>query len=176
MTQYLDVFLEESREHIRNLNSRLLELEKNPRETSGLKEIFRSAHTLKGMSSTMGFVGLADITHHMENLLAELKEGKMPVTSRAVDILFACIDRLQIIIDNIAQGDKLNGDNTELIKALETIRAGQTESAAAEAVHTEQVSENPEYMPVKSMVMVWTALSPGMVNPLSSDWVARRYD
>ena len=150
MTQYLDVFLEESREHIRNLNSRLLELEKNPRETSGLNEIFRSAHTLKGMSSTMGFVGLADLTHHMENLLAELKEGKMPVTSRSVDILFACIDRLQIIIDNITQGNKLTGDNTELIKALETIRAGQAETAATEAIPAAQVSETSGYMPLKS--------------------------
>ncbi|HNX92653.1 MAG TPA: chemotaxis protein CheA [Syntrophomonas sp.] len=150
MTQYLDVFLEESREHIRNLNSRLLELEKNPGETSGLNEIFRSAHTLKGMSSTMGFVGLADLTHHMENLLSELKEGKMPVTTRAVDILFACIDRLQIIIDNIEGGNKLNGDNSELIKALETIWAGQADTAAAETMRIERASEPSENIPVKS--------------------------
>jgi two-component system chemotaxis sensor kinase CheA len=150
MTQYLDVFLEESREHIRNLNSRLLELEKNPHETSGLNEIFRSAHTLKGMSSTMGYVGLADLTHHMENLLAELKEGKMPVTSRAVDILFECIDRLQIIIENIDQGNHSDSDNTELIKVLEAIRSGHAETAAAVAeIHSEQAFETPDNMPIK---------------------------
>ncbi len=152
MTQYLDVFFEESREHIRNLNSRLLELEKNPRETSGLNEIFRSAHTLKGMSSTMGFIGLADLTHHMENLLSELKEGKIPVTSRAVDILFACIDRLQIIIDSIAQGNNLSEDNTELINALETIRVGHAETAAAVAMPAAKTPDNSQHTTPQGMI------------------------
>ncbi len=134
MKQYLDVFLEESREHIRSLNSRLLELEKNPGETSGLNEIFRSAHTLKGMSSTMGFIGLADLTHHMENLLAELKEGKILVTSRVVDLLFACIDRLQTMIESIARGNQLNDNNSDLINALETIRSAHAETAASETM------------------------------------------
>jgi two-component system chemotaxis sensor kinase CheA len=139
MNKYLDVFLEESREHIRTLNSRLLQLEKNPQETSGLNEIFRSAHTLKGMSSTMGFIALADLTHHMENLLAELKEGKMQVTSRAIDILFACIDRLQIMIDDIAGGKKPHEDNADLIHALETIRSAQAETAAGTKQHAAAV-------------------------------------
>lgn len=150
MNQYLDVFLEESSEHIRSLNSRLLELEKNPHETSGLNEIFRSAHTLKGMSSTMGFIGLADLTHHMENLLAELKEGKMLVTSKAVDILFACIDRLQIMIDSIARGNKLNEDNSDLIKALETIRSAHSEIAAVATMHAGQVTQTPDDTPAAS--------------------------
>jgi two-component system chemotaxis sensor kinase CheA len=150
MNQYLDVFLEESREHIRSLNSRLLELEKNPHETSGLNEIFRSAHTLKGMSSTMGFIGLADLTHHMENLLAELKEGKMLVTSKAVDILFACIDRLQIMIDSIARGNKLNEDNSDLINALETIRSAHAEIAAIATMHAGQVTQTSDDTPAAS--------------------------
>ena len=68
MSQYLNVFLEESKEHIRSLNESLLGLEKNPYDSAGLNEIFRAAHTLKGMSSTMGFNDLADLTHHMEML------------------------------------------------------------------------------------------------------------
>ncbi len=65
MTQYLDVFLEESKEHLGNLNQQLLELEKNPGNLAALNEIFRAVHTLKGMSSTMGYEDLADLTHHM---------------------------------------------------------------------------------------------------------------
>lgn len=144
MRKYLDVFLEESREHIRNLNSRLLELEKNPRETSGLKEIFRSAHTLKGMSSTMGFDKMADLTHHMENLLVELKEGRMPANSRVVDVLFECIDRLQIMIDNISQGNNPSGNNNDLIKILETIRAGQLETAATQTNAAPEVTASKD--------------------------------
>jgi len=55
MSQYLDLFLEESREHVDNMNQNLLELERDPGNLSILNDIFRSAHTLKGMSSTMGF-------------------------------------------------------------------------------------------------------------------------
>lgn len=150
MTKYLDVFLEESREHIRSLNSRLLELEKSPGETSGLNEIFRSAHTLKGMSSTMGFDQLADLTHHMENLLAELKEGRMVANSRVVDVLFECIDRLQIMTDNIAQGNNPTGNNIDLIKTLETIRAGHAETAALETVQPEETVEQKELTPTSS--------------------------
>src|SRR5665647_2872900 len=130
MTQYLEVFLEESREHIRNLNSRLLDLEKNPRDAAGLNEIFRSAHTLKGMSSTMGFDKLADLTHHMENLLADLKAGKMHANSKVIDVLFKCVDRLQILVDSIESGQLSTLENVDLIKALETIKAGHFEAVA----------------------------------------------
>jgi two-component system chemotaxis sensor kinase CheA len=130
MTQYLEVFLEESREHIRNLNRRLLDLEKNPRDAAGLNEIFRSAHTLKGMSSTMGFDKLADLTHHMENLLADLKAGKMHANSKVIDVLFKCVDRLQILVGSIESGQLSTLENVDLIKALETIEAGHFEAGA----------------------------------------------
>ena len=75
MSQYLDVFLEECREHLVNLNEKLLELEKNPQDLSSLNEIFRAAHTLKGMSSTMGFNDMAVLTHHMEDVLLPERRG-----------------------------------------------------------------------------------------------------
>jgi len=55
MNQYLDVFVEESKEHLQSLNTSLLELEKDPNNITVLNEIFRVAHTLKGMAGTMGF-------------------------------------------------------------------------------------------------------------------------
>lgn len=123
MSQYLDVFLEESREHLVNLNERLLELEKNPQDLSSLNEIFRAAHTLKGMSSTMGFSDMADLTHHMEDVLSDLKEGVIRVEGRIIDILFSCFDRLQIMVGNIQKGEPAV-DNTDLIEMLGNIKNG----------------------------------------------------
>lgn len=130
MSQYLDVFLEESKEHLRSLNERLLDLEKNPNDSAGLNEIFRAAHTLKGMSSTMGFNDLADLTHHMENLLSDLKEGLRLADINVINTLFQCVDRLQFIVEKVENGDTPECDNTGLIAMLETIQSGQSEAAA----------------------------------------------
>ncbi len=122
MSQYLDVFLEESREHLRNLNDKLLELEKNKEDLAALNEIFRAAHTLKGMSSTMGFEDLADLTHHMEDVLVDLKEGALTANTIVVDILFKCFDRIQIIVDNIELTGSASFDNQDLIDGLADIK------------------------------------------------------
>lgn len=124
MSQYLDVFLDESKEHLGNLNQKLLDLEKNPQDIPALNEIFRAAHTLKGMSSTMGFISLADLTHHMENVLVDLKEGILKVNSHVVDILFQCFDNLQLMIEQIEAGQVPQADNKDLISKLENIKSG----------------------------------------------------
>lgn len=125
MSQYLDVFLEESREHLESLNQKLLELEKNTGNLSALNEIFRAAHTLKGMSSTMGFEDLADLTHHMEDVLSDLKEGLLIANSSVVDVLFKCLDRIQMMVDNIEQTGSSSLDNQDLIYLLENIKQGE---------------------------------------------------
>ncbi len=124
MSQYLDVFLEESREHLGSLNEKLLLLEKNNDNISALNEIFRAAHTLKGMSSTMGFDDLADLTHHMEDVLSDLKDGILVANSNVVDVLFKCFDRIQIMVDNIELTGNSAYDNTDLIAILENIKKG----------------------------------------------------
>ncbi len=130
MSKYLDVFLEESKEHLESLNEQLLELEKNSKDVSSLNEIFRAAHTLKGMSSTMGFNDLADLTHHMEDVLADLKEGLLEANSYVIDVLFHCFDRLQLMIDNIAVGKSDEMDNSDLLNILKNIKMGNYEYAA----------------------------------------------
>ncbi len=131
MSQYLDVFLEECREHLVNLNEKLLELEKNPQDLSSLNEIFRAAHTLKGMSSTMGFNDMAVLTHHMEDVLSYLKEGVIKVEVPIIDILFDCFDRLQMMVGNIQEG-KPAVDNTDLIEMLESIKNREKSSPSSE--------------------------------------------
>lgn len=148
MAQYLDVFLEESKEHLGNLNQQLLELEKNPGNLAALNEIFRAAHTLKGMSSTMGYEDLADLTHHMEDVLSDLKEGLLQANSEVVDILFQCLDRAQLIIDQIENNGTADYNNQDLIRALSNIKGGhyithtQGEAANAESTEVQALSQS----------------------------------
>ncbi|MEN6348065.1 MAG: chemotaxis protein CheA [Syntrophomonas sp.] len=140
MSQYLDVFLEESKEHLESLNQKLLELEKHSQDVSALNEIFRAAHTLKGMSSTMGFDDLADLTHHMENVLSDLKEGILEVNPQVVDVLFQCFDRLQLMIEKIETSNSTETDNSDLISVLENVKNGNYLLAAATTTITGEIS------------------------------------
>ncbi|MDR1616406.1 MAG: Hpt domain-containing protein, partial [Syntrophomonadaceae bacterium] len=127
-SQYLDLFLEESKEHLGELNQKLLDLEKSPQDIATLNDIFRSAHTLKGMSSTMGFDSLADLTHHMEDVLSDLKEGALVADSFVVNTLFQAFDRLQLMIDNIEEENHTAVDNSDLIQILSNIKNNISEN------------------------------------------------
>lgn len=87
MNQYLDIFIEESKEHLQSCNEKLLELEQNPDDLGIVNEIFRSAHTLKGMGATMGFEDLADLTHKIENVFDAIRNQKLEVTPEIMDVL-----------------------------------------------------------------------------------------
>ncbi|MHB9093056.1 MAG: chemotaxis protein CheW [Eubacteriales bacterium] len=104
MTQYLNVFLEESREHLQKLNESLLDLEGSPQSREVLDEIFRSAHTLKGMSATMGFTDVAELTHEMENVLHKLRNGEISNSPEILDMLFKCVDLLDSMVNDITNG------------------------------------------------------------------------
>lgn len=142
MSQYLDIFLEESKEHLGNLNQKLLDLEKNSGDMSALNEIFRAAHTLKGMSSTMGFEDLADLTHHMEDVLVDFKEGTLQVDTRSIDAIFKCFDRIQTIIEQIETSGNGELDNSDLIYILQSIKSGTTNSLNTEMINCEVVDDS----------------------------------
>jgi len=137
LSQYIGVFLEESEEHLQSLNEHLLELEKSP-SLETLDEIFRSAHTLKGMAATMGFDDVAKLTHQMENVLQKLKTGEVVVTSQVVDVLFKCLDNLESMVQLIASGSEEKTDIKSLMDALALIETNQ--SPAGVAVEVEEVS------------------------------------
>ncbi|TYP59907.1 chemotaxis protein CheA [Thermosediminibacter litoriperuensis] len=100
--RYLNVFLEEANEHIQNLNNNLLTLESKPSHEV-VDEIFRSAHTLKGMAGTMGFNKISELTHEMEDLLHEIRNGSLPITNTLIDVLLKCVDMLQEMTEQIAR-------------------------------------------------------------------------
>jgi len=119
MNQYLDVFVEESKEHLQNLNTSLLELEKDPNNITVLNEIFRVAHTLKGMAGTMGFSRMTRLTHDMENVLDALRSKKIEADMTVVDTLFKCFDALEGYVNEIVStGGEGEQDYKEIIESL----------------------------------------------------------
>ncbi|MDX8365085.1 chemotaxis protein CheA [Cytobacillus sp. IB215665] len=136
MNQYLDVFIDESKEHLQTVNQQLLELEKNPDNLTIVNEIFRSAHTLKGMSATMGFEDLASLTHQMENVLDGMRNEKIFVTPEVLDVVFAAVDDLETMVISIAEGGDGKHDVTAVVNQLKQIEEGHplTQTAAEAAV------------------------------------------
>ncbi|MBE3592655.1 MAG: chemotaxis protein CheA [Thermoanaerobacter sp.] len=116
--QYIDIFIEESQEHIENLNSNLLLLENDPENRQVIDEIFRSAHTLKGMAATMGFENMNKLSHKMEDVLQEVKNGQLHISHAIMDILFKCVDTLSEMLDSISQTGEDNVPIDELIFLL----------------------------------------------------------
>lgn len=122
MSQYLEIFIDESKEHLQTMNEILLILEGDVENLSHLGEIFRIAHTLKGMSGTMGFTKVADLTHKMENVLDLVRNRVLKVDSTIVDILFECFDALEEYIENLEKtGKEGDLDSSELGKKLTLI-------------------------------------------------------
>ena len=143
VSQYLEIFVEETREHLQNLNEHLLVLEKEPENKDTINEIFRAAHSLKGMAGTMGYKRMQNLTHDMENVFSEIRNDKMAVTSELVDTLFQCLDALETYLDNIINTqDEGTNDNEPIIKLLNDFLNGKSNTATT--------GEEPEEKEVKA--------------------------
>lgn len=119
LSQYLEMFIDETKEHLQNLNDQVLVLEAEPDNIDTINEIFRAAHSLKGMAGTMGFKRMQRLTHDMENVFSEIRNGKMSVTPDLVDIVFKCLDAIEEYLDCIINtSDEGENDNEELINML----------------------------------------------------------
>ena len=156
-SQYMNMFLEESMDNLQTLNEALLELEQNPDNMDKLNEIFRVAHTIKGMAATMGFTDVAELTHKMEDVLSEFRDGKLSVTQEVVTVLFDCLDTLEKMISLIEDGSDEKVVIQPIIDKLHKIaefgekspeepkQAAQTENAKPKAEKTEGNIELNEY-------------------------------
>ncbi|WP_445488766.1 chemotaxis protein CheW [Niallia sp. 03133] len=135
MNQYLEVFIEESKEHIQACNEHLLELEKEPGNLQIVNEIFRSAHTLKGMSATMGYEDLASLTHQMENVLDAIRNQKIAFSPVILDVIFLAVDDLEAMVESIASGGDGKKNVEAVVKqliAIEKNESTETDSALQE--------------------------------------------
>lgn len=146
LSQYLEIFIDESKEHLQTLNDQVLILEEEPENVDTVNEIFRAAHSLKGMAGTMGYKRMQRLTHDMENVFSEIRNGKMNVNADLVDIVFKCLDALEGYLNNIIEtSDEGTEDNDELIDQLNGVLekglSGSSESEQATAATEEAVKE-----------------------------------
>ena len=143
VSQYLEIFIDESNEHLQSLSDQLMILEKEPENSDTINEIFRAAHSLKGMAGTMGYKRMQNLTHDMENVFSEVRNGNMKVTSDLVDVLFQCLDALEEYVNNIQETqDEGTNDNEPIIKALNAFIASENKDAAPAEEKQEQQAES----------------------------------
>ncbi len=145
VSQYLEIFLDETREHLQNLNTEILNLEQDPENEDTINEIFRAAHSLKGMAGTMGYKRMQALTHHMENVFSEVRNGTIKIKSHMIDILFQCLDALEEYTANIQENsDEGTNDNEALTKLLnDCLKTEEEETAAEAAVEETKQTEAP---------------------------------
>ncbi len=144
VSQYLEIFLDEAGEHLQNLNTQILELEQDPENENTINEIFRAAHSLKGMAGTMGYKRMQNLTHDMENVFSEVRNGNIKIQSEMIDILFQCLDALQEYTDNIRNSsDEGTNENEPIIRALNDILNGKVGGSTPAAPAEEKKEEAP---------------------------------
>ena len=158
--QYLGVFLDEAKEHLQTLNDSIMQLEQEPESEDCINEIFRAAHSMKGMAGTMGYKRMQDLTHHIEDVFSDVRNGALKVDSNMVDILFQSLDAVQAYVDNITETqDEGTEENEHLIKALSDIRAGKSgggAAPAADAAPAEEAAAAPEMVDPSDDSPAWS--------------------
>ncbi len=144
MSQYLEIFIDESKEHLQHMNQILLDLENTPEDLNLLNEIFRVAHTIKGMAGTMGFTKVANVTHEMENVMHKVRNGEIPVTTHIVDVLFECFDTLEEHINSLeSTGQESDLDPVPLVNKLKAILENKQPEASKPEEEAPEVVEEP---------------------------------
>ena len=144
-SQYLELFIDETKEHLQSLNEHILELEKEPENADTINEIFRAAHTLKGMAGTMGYTRMQRLTHDLENVFQEIRNGNMKATAKLIDILFRGLDALEGYLEIISTtGGEGTEDNEDIIKDLDELtKEGTGKGSGSEETQEQKKEEEP---------------------------------
>jgi len=146
VSQYLEIFIDETSEHVQTLSDCIMVLEKEPDNKDTINEVFRAAHSLKGMAGTMGFKRMQHLTHDMENVFQEVRSDKISVDSAMIDLLFKCLDAIDGYLNNVkASSDEGTEDNEMIIKELnDFIAAANGAPAPAKAAPAEEKQNDKE--------------------------------
>ncbi len=153
VSQYLEIFIDETKEHLQSLNQQLLVLETEPENVETINEIFRAAHSLKGMAGTMGYKRMQRLTHDMENVFSEIRNGKMGVTAELVDVLFKGLDALEAYLSNIQESaDEGTQDYEDIISQLNNILDIGLGKVAANNTQAQKPVAAQEVTPQKTTV------------------------
>jgi len=120
-SEYMPMFVAETREHLEQLNLAIVRLEENPKDRPTVEEIFRIAHSLKGMSATMGFSAIAKLTHEMEDVFELLRQRTNGLPVEAIDTVFACLDALSAAVEAIEADGREALDPAPLVSRLRSL-------------------------------------------------------
>lgn len=157
VSQYLEIFIDETNEHLQALSDCIMVLEKEPDNKDTINEVFRAAHSLKGMAGTMGFKRMQHLTHDMENVFQEVRSDKIQVNSAMIDLLFKCLDAIEGYLNNVkASSDEGTEDNEHIIKELNDFIAAANGAAvpekkqeASSGEKAESDSDNTDYLQIE---------------------------
>lgn len=142
VSQYLEIFIDETKEHLQTLSDQLMILEQEPENMDTINEIFRAAHSLKGMAGTMGYKRMQRLTHDMENVFQEIRSGNMKVQPELIDVLFRGLDALEAYLAEILEsGNEGTEENEEIINTLNSIAAKATGKEPPEPMKAAQPQE-----------------------------------
>ncbi len=141
LSQYMGMYVDGSRENLDLMDKYLLALEQDPSNIEAVGEIFRAAHTLKGMSATMGFEKVAHLTHEMENILDKLRNHQVQVSPEIIDVVFETFDVLRILVNDSIEATDSNVDIAAIVQKLDDAAKGRSSSAKIEAKPIEKSSE-----------------------------------
>ncbi|WP_034537508.1 chemotaxis protein CheA [Carnobacterium inhibens] len=141
-SKYLDLFFEETDEHLQSLNEQVLELENHPEDSSIVDVMFRSAHTIKGMAATMGYDTMAKLTHKMENVFDLLKQKIIPADATSIALIFDCLDTLSDLVEDLREGNEAERDIKNLIQRLDNVASGDSSTAQGTVIMEQETSSS----------------------------------
>ncbi|MBO5096831.1 MAG: chemotaxis protein CheA [Agathobacter sp.] len=172
VSQYLEIFIDESSEHLQSLSDCIMTLEKEPDNKDTINEVFRAAHSLKGMAGTMGFKRMQHLTHDMENVFQEVRSDKIAVDSAMIDLLFKCLDAIDGYLANVkASSDEGTEDNEIIIKELNDFIAkanGEAAESAASAPATSAPAEEASAADDNGKKVLWIDFTEEEKNQVAS--------
>jgi two-component system chemotaxis sensor kinase CheA len=143
LSQYGELFLSESREHVSAINHLLLALEQDSGSREAVEGVFRAVHTIKGMSATMGYRVVADLAHEMEELLDRVRHGRLHAGGEVVDLLFAAADALERAIETAVDEQDEEPDLGALLEQLRAAAAGGSASGVDAKASTSPAAAAP---------------------------------
>src|SRR5262245_38237928 len=129
--RYAELFLTESQDNLSAINHALLELERTPAAREPVGALFRAVHTVKGMSATMGYTVVAELSHELETLLDLVRRGERDVSAALMDTLFSAADTLERAIELSVAGREDELDAAETVAALRAAASPTGEGSTA---------------------------------------------
>ncbi len=137
--ELIDIFIQESREHLEALEPELLEMENASSDSESINTIFRGVHSIKGSSGFFGFDQIMKLSHVMENVMALVREGELTPNREMIDIFLESTDKLKIMVESPQTSTEIPIEDE--VKRLEVFLGGTSTENAASAPAADNQAE-----------------------------------